>query len=160
MRSNAVDDNVWESEEFWENICCGVGKKASSAHSGIEGEVSRHSAILFSREGGKVFCFFYAGEAGGPSLGDDFFAFFGEGGTEEVDGGLDASGAKTAGFADIGDAEVGDFFGLEEGGEGFKAVAVGTGFHHSHDFLTAFLAGEGEIVTQGGKVDFGPSAWG
>lgn len=137
-----------------------IGEDAAAAHAGVDGEVDIEGLAGGGGEGVEVGGFVEGGEAGDPAVGDDFGAFFIEAGAEEVDGGLDVGGGEAAGFADIGDAEEGEVLVIEGAGEGFEAVAVGVGFDDGHEMLAAEIAGHGEVVAEGGEVDFGPGAGG
>ena len=137
-----------------------IGEDAAAAHAGVDGEVDGEGGVCCCGEGVEVGGLVEGRDAGGPVVGDDFFVFVIEAGAEEVDGGGDASGGQAAGFADVGHTEEGEIVVIDGTGEVFESVAVGACFNDRHDVLATALAGHGEVVAEGGKVDFRPSSWG
>ena len=137
------------------------GKKTAAAHAGVHGEVRGEGFLVLGTEASEVVDFGKRREARGPAAQHDFLALFGEGGTEEKDGSLNAFVGEERGFVYVGDAEVGKVFVVEVLRESGEAMSVGPRFHDRHHLLARVAAGEGEVVVEGGEVDLGTSAgWG
>ena len=63
-------------------------------------------------------------------------------------------------LTDVGNSEKGDVFSGKNTGDIFESVTVGSGFDDSHQgHVRPGLGGDAEIVTEGGEIDFCPSAW-
>lgn len=157
--SEAGEDEVGGVLDLGEGLGELVREESAASHSGVEGEVGSERAVLKSGERVEVGDFVEGAKAGSPLVGDDFFAFVGKGGTEEVGSGADARLVKATGFANVGDTKEGEVFGIEGAGDFDESVAVGITFDHGHDFFLGLLTSEGEVAPKGGMVDFGPGTW-
>lgn len=156
MRGDALDGEGGEFFDLSEaggDIC---GEEATACHAGIDGDVNGEGDATAGGDGGEGSCFGEGGDAGGDVASDDFLALKLPCGSEEVDGGFYPGIADAACLANVGNTEELNALRFEETGDGFEAVTVGTCFDDGHDGAAGGLAGDAEVVGEGGGVDLDP----
>jgi hypothetical protein len=91
---------------------------------------------------------------------NDFLTFLGPCCPEQIDRCVDACLSDAPCLTDVGNSEKSDIFIGKDTGGVFESVTVGTGLDDSHQgHVRPSLGSDAKIVTEGGEIDFCPSAW-
>lgn len=140
----ALDVQVWEGEEVWEEGGGAVPEEAGSAHAGVEGQVADGGAALthgLVRDGA-------GGLKGDERKGDAGLNhgadFVGEDAAKDLDG--HAKVGQGEGLEGFGDGDARGTRGDEGLGDGSDTQSIGIGLEHGHDGAGRGHAAHGAIV--------------
>ena len=142
--SEALDVQVGEGEEVWEEGGGAVPEEAGSAHAGVESQVADGGAALAHGFGGDVAGGLEGDEWKGDAGLNHGADFIGEDTAEDLDGHAKVGqGERLEGFGD-GDAR--GARGDEGLGDGADTQSIGIGLEHGHDGAGRGHAAYGAIV--------------
>ena len=140
----ALDVQVREGEEVWEEGGGAVPEETGAAHAGVEGQVADGGAALTHGFGGDVAGGLKGDERKGDAGLNHGADFIGEDTAEDLDGHAKVGqGERLEGFGD-GDAR--GARGDERLGDGSDTQSIGIGLEHGHDGAGRGHAAHGAIV--------------